>query len=76
MKLYSPFLLYLAIVLGVSGQISMAGNAPSPIATEPTPQEQASIFDQLWAIPTIYKNENNPIIQKFAFEGRLHADVI
>ena len=67
----------LAVILGIAiaGHGSVfAGDAPLPVLIEPVPQDQSSIMDRLWAIPTLYNNEKNPIIQKFAFEGRLHAD--
>ena len=56
--------------------LSLAGDAKAPISIAPTQQDQPSIMDTIWALPTIYKNENNPVIQRFSFEGRLHADYV
>jgi len=56
--------------------ISTAGEAPTPANIEFVKEDQSSLMDKLWSIPTIYKNENNPVIQRFSFEGRLHADYV
>lgn len=37
------------------------------------PEEAKSLCDSIFSIPTIYKNEDNPYIQKIAFIGRYHG---
>lgn len=62
--------------LSLGSAVSTAGGAKSPIVIEPAQEDSKSIMDTIWALPTIYKNDDNPIIQRFSFEGRLHADYV
>jgi hypothetical protein len=41
--------------------------------TAVAPKEQ-SIYDKIWGLATIYKNNDNPIIEEFDFTGRLQVD--
>jgi phosphate-selective porin OprO/OprP len=34
------------------------------------PEKETSSFDRIWSLATLYKNEGNPVLQKFAFSGR------
>jgi hypothetical protein len=43
--------------------------APAPIAAD----EQASRFDKIWAVPELYDNPDNSVIQSFALVGRYHG---
>lgn len=36
--------------------------------------QDADAFEKIWSYATLYKNEENPVIQKFAISGRFHAD--
>jgi len=70
-----------AIIVSISttlGSLSFgtAGEVPAPATIKPAKEDQSSLMDKIWAIPTIYKNENNPVIQRFSFEGRLHGDYV
>lgn len=33
-----------------------------------------SVFDKIWALPVLYKNDNNPFIEEFDFTGRFQTD--
>ena len=33
----------------------------------------ASTFDDLWSHAILYQNQDNPILQEFALQGRLHV---
>lgn len=35
-----------------------------------------SIYDKIWSAATLYKDENNPILQEFALQGRLQVQSI
>jgi phosphate-selective porin OprO and OprP len=49
-----------------------AGTAPKQVVTEEVPVEAApvSLCDQIFGIPTLYRNPENPYIQRFAIRGR------
>ncbi len=34
---------------------------------------EPSIFDKIWGLATLYKNDGNPFIQEFKFRGRYHG---
>lgn len=36
--------------------------------------EDVSVFEKVWSYATLYENEDNPFIQKFALTGRLQPD--
>lgn len=58
----------------------VAGNASAdePAATgEDAPTTTAdggSTFDRVWSYATLYENDENPLMQRLAFTGRLQAD--
>jgi hypothetical protein len=33
----------------------------------------SSIFDKMWAVPVLYSDESNPLVQKVALIGRYHG---
>jgi len=40
--------------------------------TEPTKAE-ASVFDEIWKLATLYKNDQNPFLQELKLRGRYHG---
>jgi phosphate-selective porin OprO/OprP len=70
-----------AITLGILATLGAlspgtAGEPLPPVTIEPAQNPPPSLMDKIWALPAIYKNDDNPIIQRFSFEGRLHADYV
>ncbi len=46
--------------------------APAVMA-ETTQQPQPSIFDKIWAVPKLYQNDDNSVMQSFSLIGRYHG---
>ena len=72
-RLFTPMLSAAAlIVTPVMGGTDTASSGKQPIGknviTE-APKEE-SVFDKIWALPHLYKNEHNPIIEELSFTGR------
>lgn len=67
--------------VGFLGNIS-AGSAPATTASS-TPSgtsgllvgklAEGSAYDRLWSVPTLYKNEQNPVLQELAILGQLQT---
>lgn len=52
-----------------AGEIHPSGkNLEAAITTE----SAESIYDKIWGLAKIYKNDENPVLQEFALQGRLH----
>lgn len=67
----------LALLAGAVGSVSNPAHAGDPaelppvLATEPVQVEgTGSILDDLWGLPVLYLNEENPILQEFRITGR------
>ena len=68
---------------------SLLGSIPAIAGTEPAPEATASsstatgllvgkfpgesTYDKIWSGFTLYKDENNPILQEFSLQGRLQV---
>jgi phosphate-selective porin OprO/OprP len=52
----------------------LALSAPLAVAEEPTKDPLTASFDKAWSLAELYKNPDNPVIQKLAFTGRLQYD--
>ena len=50
---------------------SRAGEA---IAAPPAAAKEKSVYDQIWALPMLYDNKDNPVIQQFALRGQAQFD--
>lgn len=37
-----------------------------------TSESTESIYDKIWGLAKLYKNDNNPVLQEFSLQGRLH----
>ena len=48
---------------------ALAGTAPPAVE-----EEEASIYDRIWDLATLYEDENNPVIQSLVLSGRAQAD--
>ncbi len=53
------------------GLFTLAALAPAGVQAE-----EPSAFDRVWAVPVLYENKDNRIIQKLAFVGRLQLDSV
>jgi phosphate-selective porin OprO/OprP len=51
--------------------ISLDSASKNPVTTEDTSK---SIYDKIWGLATLYKNPDNPYVQKLAFTGRFQAE--
>lgn len=61
-------MLKLTLALAFAASAALAGN--TTVTTKETPKEQ-SAFDRLWDLPVLYKNKENPVLQKFELQGRV-----
>ncbi len=52
-----------------------SGKAVESVVVEEKSFSPDDIFDKIWALPILYKNPENPFIQKIAFTGRYHGQV-
>jgi len=59
------------LVLAVIGSLR-AGNADSIV--QPAESKEESIFDKIWSVPKLYRNDENPVIEEFDLIGRLQLD--
>ncbi|MDB6075176.1 MAG: Phosphate-selective porin [Verrucomicrobiaceae bacterium] len=70
----SPLLTALSLSLALAAQ---AGTAPASsgknLDSAVAPKEQ-SAFDKIWALPVLYKNNENPFLEEFALTGRAQFD--
>ena len=70
--------LLLATVLACSPAALRAGTETSASATSSTiqtePESTDALLARLWALPKIYENQDNPIIEQFDLIGRLQFD--
>ena len=57
-----------SLTLAAPGGTLAVDKKPVPVAA---PEESA--FDKIWSLATLYKNKENPVIQKLAFTGRYHG---
>ena len=58
-----------AFAVAVSAQ---AGETAPEIETVTSTDSDLSLYDRIWALPVLYKNDNNPVLQEFALQGRMH----
>ncbi len=70
----SQLLTALSLTLSLAAQ---AGTTPASsgknLDNAVAPKEQ-SVFDKIWALPVLYKNNENPILEEFALTGRAQFD--
>jgi len=50
-----------------------AGTLTTSKAPVPEAPKEESTFNKTWSLATLYKNKENPVIQKLAFTGRYHG---
>jgi len=63
----------LALCSPRAGAAEEAKPAPAPGAAVAQPQEP-SIYDRIWSLATLYKNDENHILEELDFTGRLQFD--
>ena len=59
------------LAVAVAGSLQ-AGNADSLV--QPAEARDESLFDKIWNIPKLYRNDDNPVIEEFDFIGRFQQD--
>ena len=64
------------LALAMSVNFTSTANAGATISTsdKQTVAQEKSIFDKIWAIPTIYKNDESNFFNEFRFVGRAQFD--
>jgi hypothetical protein len=65
-------LLLAASTAAFAGAPADSGKNKLDAAVAPAPEK--SIYDKIWGIPAIYKNDNNPFLEEFNFTGRFQMD--
>ncbi len=60
----------LALALFATLPLHAGTSETSPSATEIV---KPSVFDELWGYATLYKNDQNPVLQEFKLRGRYHG---
>lgn len=75
MSKHIPGTVVAALATLILGASAGAGTLTAPKAPAPSPEAPAeeSAFDKLWGLATLYKNKENPVIQKLAITGRYHG---
>jgi len=61
-----------ALILTSTARAGTASAAASKAVVEPAKAE-SSVFDDLWKLATLYKNDSNPFIQELKLRGRYHG---
>ena len=58
-------------LIGAAGQ-TVAGTAPKEVVTDEVPVETKteSLFDRIWSVADLYKDDSNPFIQELSLTGR------
>lgn len=69
----SPILFALALMSFGATDGALAGSGLSKTQQAIEPVKEKSLCDTIFALPTIYKDKENPYIQKVAFIGRYHG---
>lgn len=67
------------MILGSAGLLQ-AGDTGNHLTTSAKNVEQVisnnkkeqSIYDQIWGLAKLYQNKDNPVLQEFALQGRMH----
>ncbi len=64
------------LALVAAGSISQmqAGTTSGKAPVEAVAPKQDSVFDKIWGLATLYKNDSNPIIEELDFTGRVQLD--
>lgn len=65
--LIAPTLLLAALAVILNSPI-VSATSDNPIADKET--QEKSIFDRIWGLATLYKNEDNTVLQEISFTGR------
>ena len=64
--------LLLAPVDSAHAGSTISGKEPS-VNDSATKQAEPSLFDKIWSLATLYKNDSNSFIQEFKLRGRYHG---
>ncbi len=72
MKQFKPILL--AFAYCVAAIPLLAGPAASALSGKEEPRTENSIFDKIWGLGKLYKDDSNPLIEEFDFTGRYQGD--
>jgi phosphate-selective porin OprO and OprP len=59
---------FTSVTLHAGTEVSTSGK--EVLESSVTKQVEPSIFDEIWSLATLYKNDSNPFIQEFKLRGR------
>lgn len=69
----------IVLILGSIGLLRAGEIESTSIASNKNPEtavtkeeKEESIYDKIWGLAKLYKNKDNPVLQEFALQGRLH----
>jgi len=65
-------MLALLLTVAVAGSLR-AGSVDAGRIEQAEPKGEA-LFDKIWSIPKLYRDDHNPVIEEFDIIGRLHED--
>lgn len=72
MKKSTTALLLLSSGLFASLQAGEISASSKNVEASVTKESTESIYDKIWGMAKIYKNDDNPVLQEFALQGRMH----
>ncbi len=72
MKLKTALLLLTSVMLSSLQAGEIATSSGKNLGAAVQPADTRSIYDKIWGAATLYKSDDNPVLQEFALQGRLH----
>jgi phosphate-selective porin OprO/OprP len=70
-SIWKPTLAFAAGLFSVPALAGTLSDSTAPDLTAPAEPAHLSTYDKLWSHFTLYKDDNNPVLQEFSFQGRL-----
>ncbi|MDB6137696.1 MAG: phosphate-selective porin [Verrucomicrobiaceae bacterium] len=64
----------LSLVLSFAAHAGTAPTLSSKDASNAVAPAEQSVYDQIWSLPVLYKNNDNPILEEFSLTGRAQFD--
>jgi phosphate-selective porin OprO/OprP len=64
----------LALLLAVGAAGSLQAGSVDAGRIEQTAPTGEALFDKIWSIPKLYRDDHNPVLEEFDLIGRLHED--
>ena len=61
------------LAFAASFDAAKAGEDSAKSLSTPVAEKELSLFDKIWSLPTLYKNDDNAFLQEFKIIGRYHG---